>query len=158
MEEIWKAVPINFGNYELSTNGKLRNKDTKKELKFHVTDYGYLRVNIMQDGERSKVFLHKLMALTFIDNPENKKYVNHKDGNKLNNSIDNLEWATASENNIHALRTGLRSSKNRVMMKKEDVNLIKYLAKRTNLLQKTIAELFSLSPKKVSYIVSTIDF
>lgn len=69
---------------------------------------GYLHVAVLVGGKQAQYPLHSLLAKVFIPNPENKKCVNHKDGNKLNNSLDNLEWATYQENAIHALSTGLK--------------------------------------------------
>ena len=68
----------------------------------------YYVVSLKQNGKKAKnFFIHRLMAETFIPNPENKPQINHIDGNKLNNSIDNLEWVTCAENAQHAIRTGL---------------------------------------------------
>lgn len=62
--------------------------------------------------QRKTYQVHRLIAMAFIPNPDKKPYINHKDGNKHNNSIDNLEWCTASENNKHAWRTGLNHTPN----------------------------------------------
>ena len=62
---------------------------------------------VSSTGKRSNCAVHRLMCTTFLPNPENKAHVNHKDGNKLNNSLDNLEWATEKENSQHAVNTGL---------------------------------------------------
>lgn len=75
----------------------------EKRLKTYVNNRGYEAV--AKGG--TTYMIHKLVALAFIPNPENKKYVNHKDGNKLNNSVKNLEWCTIAENNRHARETGL---------------------------------------------------
>ena len=72
-----------------------------KDYKPHHSGYIYLRVNIQ------KYALHRLVAQTFIPNPENKPFVNHIDGNKINNSVDNLEWCTCAENNLHNHKIGL---------------------------------------------------
>jgi hypothetical protein len=64
---------------------------------------GYLRVNLSKNGSNKKHLVHRLVAIEFIENPFNKSYVNHKDGNKLNNNASNLEWVTKSENTIHAI-------------------------------------------------------
>ena len=72
--------------------------------KSYIASTGYLYIEIK--GVHYNI--HRLVATTFIPNPENKRYVNHKDGNKLNNYIDNLEWSTPSENNLHAYTTGLK--------------------------------------------------
>lgn len=74
------------------------------ELKPYINSSGYLMVSL---SNRKKHCIHKLLAAHFIPNPENKKQVNHKDGNKLNNQLNNLEWATPSENMKHAYKSGL---------------------------------------------------
>ena len=70
---------------------------------------GYLRVKLSKNNKPKRVMLHRIIAEAFIENPNNYKTVNHKDGNKLNNSIENLEWCTQSENCIHAIKNGLKS-------------------------------------------------
>lgn len=69
---------------------------------------GYLQVYLRQNGIQSNTLIHRLVAKAFIPNPENKPYVNHKDGNKKNNNVDNLEWNTVSENAKHAFAIGLK--------------------------------------------------
>lgn len=72
-----------------------------------------MKVTIAKDGVNRCIRVHKLVALTFIPNPQGKSGINHIDGNKHNNKVENLEWATPSENQQHALRTGLRDMKRR---------------------------------------------
>jgi transposase len=71
---------------------------------------GYVRITLTQDKKKTFYQVHRLIALTFIENPENKPQVNHKDGIKENNFVNNLEWATEKEQQQHALDTGLRTS------------------------------------------------
>lgn len=69
---------------------------------------GYLNLNLTNDnGKQQRIGVHRVVGLAFIPNPENKKQINHKNGNKLDNRIENLEWMTASENQYHAIKTGL---------------------------------------------------
>ena len=71
----------------------------------------YLDVSIsFEDGTRKSFYVHRLVAMVYIPNPDNKPFVNHKDGNKHNNSVANLEWVTAQENTLHAVATGLIGS------------------------------------------------
>ncbi len=77
------------------------------ELSQETTKTGYKRVIVSKDGKTRKLSVHRLVAELFIPNPENKPQVNHKDGNKANNHVSNLEWTTASENTQHAFDTGL---------------------------------------------------
>lgn len=69
---------------------------------------GYLRVRLYIEGRRPTIKVHRAVAKAFIPNPENKPEVNHKDGNKENNRVDNLEWSTPGENTAHAYNTGLK--------------------------------------------------
>lgn len=80
-----------------------------KILTPHPNSNNYLRVSMNLSGKNKDYFVHRLVAECFIPNPDNKRIVNHKDGNKSNNNASNLEWATSSENNRHAFRTGLKT-------------------------------------------------
>lgn len=82
-----------------------KNKTEWERQKPRKQSGGYLRGRI----DRKDVYIHRLVALAFLENPQNKSEVNHKDGNKENNNVDNLEWVTSSENKKHAYRTGLRN-------------------------------------------------
>lgn len=109
----WKEIKGYEGYYEVSTTGKIRsvNRIIKKgdvfisrksqEMKTFLTR-GYERVSLNKEGRRKKFLVHRLVAETFIPNPDNKEEVNHKDADKSNNSIDNLEWVTKLENMRHA--------------------------------------------------------
>lgn len=98
--EIYKIIN-NFSNYEISNFGNLRNTTTKNIIKSSIKS-GYLATSLKDDNnERKSMKIHRLVALTFIPNLENKDTVNHKDHNKLNNRLDNLEWATITEQNNH---------------------------------------------------------
>ena len=68
---------------------------------------GYWTVNVKITGVRSTHYVHRLVAQTFIENPMNKPFVNHRNGNKLDNRVDNLEWVTRKENYLHAIKIGL---------------------------------------------------
>ena len=100
MEEIEVCKDIaDYDKYEVSTFGNVRNKNTGRILK-PANNGGYLCVGL--SNKITKTFpVHRLVAITFIKNPENKLHVNHKDKNSLNNKLDNLEWNTAKENNMH---------------------------------------------------------
>ena len=93
-----------FESYEVSNTGKIRRNGHEKA----VTDYnGYYHVDLYRNGKRITKRINRLVAETFIPNPLNLPEVNHKDGNKHNNSVNNLEWVTKSENMKHAFRSGL---------------------------------------------------
>ena len=90
-----------YPNYSVSTEGKVRNDRTGKILKPQMDSNGYH--NIYIDGKPRRV--HKLVAEAFIPNPKGLKEINHKDGNKENNRMDNLEWSTRSLNMLHSYKT-----------------------------------------------------
>lgn len=99
-KEIWKSIPKT--NYEVSNEGNVRNKGTKQILRPTAVT-GYNRVCL-----HKKMYLNsRLVSHAFIPNPNNYKIVNHKDGNKTNNHIDNLEWSTQKQNVQHSVKTGL---------------------------------------------------
>ncbi len=77
-------------------------------------DVGYLEVSLWKNGEGTSFYVHRLVAQAFIPNPLGLPEVNHKDGNRHNNAVSNLEWVTSSENSHHAVATGLRIYENRI--------------------------------------------
>ncbi len=98
MEEVWKTIKQSE-NYQISNLGNFRSK--RKPLKCNINARGYKYCNISVKGKVSKIKIHILVALYFIDNPNNLETVNHKDGNKLNNHYKNLEWLTLKQNIQH---------------------------------------------------------
>lgn len=95
--------------YAISNDGKVKNEKTGKELK-QQTQNGYCHVTLSINKKPKRFRVHRLVALTFIPNPDNKSFVNHKDGNRQNNTVENLEWVTSSENTKHAIKNGLTTS------------------------------------------------
>lgn len=97
-------------NYWITDDGRCYNEKTDRWLKGSIRKNGYHCYLICYDqGKHKSMLTHRLVALHFIPNPQNKKIVNHKDGNKLNNTISNLEWVTSEENNRHARDNDLNS-------------------------------------------------
>lgn len=113
--EKWKDIIGFEGFYQISENGNVRSldrfdsiRDLKgQSIKPNLKRNGYLQVGLRREGKRKWESIHRLVAIHFIDNPENKPQVNHIDGNKQNNNIYNLEWATSQENLLHAHANGL---------------------------------------------------
>ena len=107
--EIWDIEGYE-GLYQVSNLGRVKSlnyKCTKEEkiLKPKVCKKGYLMVGLYKEGKRRYYLVHRLVAETFIDNPEDKPQVNHKDEDKTNNKVENLEWVTSKENNNYGTRT-----------------------------------------------------
>ena len=112
MNEIWKPIEGTNGKYEVSNTGKVRSLNyMRRGLISEIKPWnngGYRRVNLVIEGKKTNFLVHRIVAEAFIPNPENKSEVNHIDGNKNNNCVENLEWSTRNENISHAEITGLR--------------------------------------------------
>lgn len=96
-----------LGYFAVSRSGKIKNTNTGNVLTPTMNKRGYYSYTFYYKGNKTNKRIHRLVAETFIENPEHLPYVNHIDGNKKNNHVENLEWCTAKENNHHARRTKL---------------------------------------------------
>ena len=131
MNEIWKVIPgyenffevSNLGNFRSLDrlvpyrNGKMRNYPGKA-LKVEQMEDGYQRIVLMRDGIRKRYMCHRLVAEAFIPNPNNLAQVNHKDGIRNNNTVENLEWCTQSQNERHPIDVLGKSMKGKTKSKK----------------------------------------
>jgi hypothetical protein len=120
MNEEWKNISGYEKFYQVSNLGNVRSiertfvnsRGEKRTLasgavKAHENSKGYLKVRLWGLSKRKSFYVHRLVGLAFVENIHNKEQINHIDGVKSNNKVENLEWATASENNKHAIATGL---------------------------------------------------
>lgn len=133
-------------------------KSHGKLIKGEIVKNGYRRVHVSHNGKSYKFLVHRLVAEAFIDNPERLPVVNHKDGNKLNNNKNNLEWISYSGNLSHAYRTGLRSSDGELNnMSKLTVQQVKEIRslyeKRGKNNSNTLAKAYGVNPKTILNIV-----
>ena len=127
MEEIWKTIEI-APNYEVSNLGRVRSLDRfynginlkGKILKLSPNKFGYLRFTAKKDNITKTLHVHRIVLLAFNSIQENKQ-VNHIDGNKTNNKLENLEWCTDSENKLHAYKNGLMIGGNEYSKTRQDL-------------------------------------
>lgn len=128
MDEVWKDVPGFEGRYQVSNLGQVKSLERKvKSCKGEKTVYsrilrpfvdpkGYCRITIRDLQNHKYCFqIHRLVAKAFIPNPDNKPQVNHKNGNKTDNNIENLEWVTSRENISHSFEHELRPNVSAVL-------------------------------------------
>ena len=108
MEE-WRAVPDYEGLYEVSNKGNVRNVRRNTLLRLTKTKYGYIQVWLYKNGIRTGLRVHRLVAKAFLLNPENLTEVNHKDEDKANNRINNLEWCATKYNCNYGTRNERRA-------------------------------------------------
>ena len=118
-KEIWKDIVGFEGLYQISSKGRVKSLlfDKEKILKQNITKNGYCRVDLCKDKINKHYYIHRLVATTFLDNPNNLPCVNHRDENPQNNMVSNLEWVTFKQNNnygSHNERVGKAISKGRL--------------------------------------------
>lgn len=109
--EIWKDIE-EFSKYKVSNFGNIKSKKTGRILKQQLNEKKYCVISLIDDSKEKRTCrVHRLVAYVFIKNPHNLPQINHKDGNKMNNNVDNLEWCDNSYNQKEAYRIGLKQTK-----------------------------------------------
>jgi hypothetical protein len=132
-------------DYEITRDGEVINKHTGKHLKPQKNGKGYYRVRI----GKKLMFVHRLVAEKYVPNPDNKPQVNHIDGNKLNNSADNLEWVTNQENRNHALENGLHLCGEKCPWSKLTKEQVEFIRNHKELDSTELAILFNVSDRNI---------
>lgn len=158
--EIWKDVVGFEDTFQISNSGKLFSKRTNKELKQSLSKKGYLLVSTKIGGRTGKSLcfrVHRLVAEAFLENLECKPFVNHKDGNKQNNKLSNLEWCTASENTIHAYENNLMNNeggcdRHNAKLSEDDLKSVRELLKKGDKTHNQIAEMFGIARSTITNI------
>ena len=151
----WEVINY-YRNYMISNRGEVFSLSHAKLLKPFQNPNGYIYITLSKHGKTKCIKVHRLVAEYFVYNPDKKEYVNHKDGNKSNNYMTNLEWVTASENQKHAARNGLiyfhrGTSHHNSKLKPGDVIKIRDMYDK-NIPHKEIADRFNINRRYVGTI------
>jgi len=161
--EIFKQVSDkvpNFKNYEVSNYGRIISSANKKIIILRQSN-AYLGYKIVKLGWENLLSIARITAITFISNPENKPEINHINGIKYDNRIENIEWVTHQENMIHAVKTGLRrydncKQRSKGFTQKEINEIFDY--RRYNIPIKLLAEHYGRSPTTVSQLLRGLTY
>lgn len=164
MEELWKDIPGFAGRYQVSNLGKIKSLNYNRSgrpgiIKLCRSKKGYLRTTLWFGKNRKTMTVHRVVSLVFIDNPKDLKEVNHIDGDKENNAVQNLEWCTRGGNIKHAYKQGLRSAQGgnnaNAKLKESDVLKIRgVFAKEKTPTFKSIAQEYKVSPSTIKKVVT----
>jgi len=162
-EEIWEDIE-EYEGYQISSIGNIKSISGKfkskkdKLLSRRIDKDGYVICAIYKNQKRKDFKIHRLVAKAFIPNPENKSMVNHKDGIKDHNWVDNLEWCTQGENEKHAYRTGLKSHKGENhpyhKLTQKNVDEIRKRHSNEGLTRKYLSAIFNVSTSQITRIIN----
>ncbi len=151
-EETWREYPIN-SKYIVSSEGRVARVFKKEQTK-----WGYLRCNFLNNGKLTHFPIHRLVLETFIGECPPNREVNHRDGDKTNNSLHNLEWVTHSENLKHAYSIGLINQENRITaiskLTFNDICEIRKLYGSGEYTQRELGKKFSVHQAYISCIIN----
>jgi hypothetical protein len=158
-QEIWKDIKGYEGLYQISNYGNIKRiKSRGRFLKGSVTNKGYRMVVLTKEKKERRIFVHRIIAQAFIPNPDNYPIVNHKNAQKEDNSISNLEWTTIALNNKHAGSLGLMSRRGekhyRSKLNNNQVREIRQLYKLGKVEQKDLAEIYKVSTSTIGNIIT----
>lgn len=140
-----------FPEFEVDEVGNIFNRKTGRKMALRVDSKGYVRFTPWSGGKKVCVMAHRLVATAFIDNPEKKPQVNHKNGKKADNRVENLEWVTNQENRTHA-KVVLKTS-NAWKLTKDEVKTIRAFSGPRGS-AKILAKIFGVSKRYINQINS----
>lgn len=163
MEEIWKDIKNFEGHYQVSNLGRVKSiKFSNYRIMKTKLCHGYPQVGLrLLNKPRKFMYIHRLLGIHFLDNPNNYEEINHKDGNRSNNNLTNLEWCSSSQNIKHSFdklgkqpRWGEKC--NFAKLTKNEVLKIKDLLNNTELTQKEIGKRFGVGQQQISRIKNKV--
>ena len=162
-KEKWKTIYGFSDKYKISNFGRVKslsryNSPSEIIMKNMLDKKGYLRIDLLKNNIRHCFKVHRLVAKAFLKNTKNKPQVNHKDGIKTNNKVNNLEWCTPSENMKHSFKIGLQKNgfgekSNNSKLLSRDINYIREDYYKYNLSFPLIAYKFNVSRHCIYYII-----
>ncbi len=158
-EEIWKDIEGFDSEYQIGDNGCIKSFKNNNPIirKQKVNKKGYLNICLHNNGVRKYYRPHRLVALAFIPNPQNKPHINHKNGIKTDNRVENLEWCTPKENIHHAYKTGLIVGKKGEEHSQSKLTNLEVLAIRnidySLITQRRVSKIYNLSNQQLNAIV-----
>lgn len=175
MEEIWKDIEGYEGLYQVSSLGRVKSLERiiksksalgkificrrqKEKILDCFKSGGYLLVGLNKQNKQKMIYLHRIVCLSFLENPENKPCINHKNGIKTDNRVDNLEWCTYKENMSHAINNNLAGQlgeKNgHSKLTKRKVRDIRKKYKSGNIYQKDLAKQYGVCATTISQVIT----
>ncbi len=137
-------------DYFVSEEGEVFNIKWNRKVKPQPNGKGYLRFHVAGKG----YFVHREVALRYVPNPENKPHVNHKDGNKLNNRADNLEWVTNAENHLHAVKNGLLKTGEKCSWSKLTKENVLFIRQHPEIGLNELAKMFSVNRSTIKAVIT----
>lgn len=158
VQNSWHKLNNWDGAYLIHPLGFVKSIQANKILIPQLSNCGYYRIGLRRPSSKKEMIsIHRLVAIQFIDNPNNLPCVNHKDGNKWNNGADNLEWCTHSENTKHAFDIGLKQmgkgqNNPASKLRDSDIPIIRVLSETNT--HKQIAEIYNVDRKTISFILN----
>lgn len=158
--EIWKDIEGYEGMYKISNKSRVKSyqRGKIKIMRHTVNTAGYHIVELSKNNERKSFRVHRLLAQAFVPNPDNKPVINHINGTKDDNSLNNLEWVTTSENIHHAYMTGLRQSGDQSPNRKvsdAQVLFMRNLYRSEHFLLRELSQLFGISESNTCVLINS---
>lgn len=155
-DEIWEDISVLKDRYRVSSLGRILNLKSNKIVKGSLCTGGYLQLDVVINGERNLLAIHRLVGIAFIPNPDNLPEVNHKKGIKIDNRASQLEWSTSSDNVKHAYDTGLKTNRgtNNPSNILTEIQVLEIRTIGGNLPLRVTGEIYGISKSHVGHILS----